>query len=122
MRRRPSPAAAGVGPRRVLVPPPHGGRRDLADERFEKDFRDVCHYYKNSAFAKFFIHGPHLFMVFRVGKDAGDIKTFKWLLRDEKLSYLDNRSDHEVRFPSQHDFEWTRTHRDLGARGVLARS
>ena len=85
----------------------------ISDERFLRDFREVYRYYKNVVFSKFFIAGPHIFMTFRVGKSAKDIKTFKWVVQNESLVYVDNRSDHEVRFPTQHEFEWTRTHRDL---------
>ena len=51
-------------------------------------------------------------MVFRVGKTVGDIKTFKWLIQDDSLRYIDNRSDHEVKFPPQHEFTWKRATRD----------
>ena len=90
----------------------------IADAQFEKDFQDVYRYYKNAVFAKFFLRGPHLYMIFRVGKTAGDIKTFKWVVQGEKLVYVDNRSDHEVRYPPQHEFQWTRTHRDLHQTGL----
>ncbi len=89
----------------------------VSDPRFEKDFQDVYRYYKNAVFAKFFVRGPHLYMIFRVGKGVHDIKTFKWALQGDELVYVDNRSDHEVRYPPQHEFEWTRTHRDLHQTG-----
>ncbi|MDG1897009.1 MAG: DNA repair ATPase [Fuerstiella sp.] len=85
---------------------------------FERDFKELFRYYKNAVFAKFARRGPHLFMVFRVGKSVGEIKVFKWLIEgsgegaDATLRYVDNRSDHEFRFPPQHDFEWVRTTRD----------
>ncbi|MCP4784217.1 MAG: AAA family ATPase [Fuerstiella sp.] len=85
---------------------------------FERDFKELFRYYKNAVFAKFARRGPHLFMVFRVGKSVGEIKVFKWLIEgsgsgdDTGLRYVDNRSDHEFRFPPQHDFEWIRTTRD----------
>ena len=82
----------------------------LRNERFEREFREVYRYYKNAVFAKFFRAGPHLYMVFRVGKNVTDIKTFKWLVQGDQLVYVDNRSDHEVRYPPQHEFEWVRTY------------
>ncbi|HUG89728.1 MAG TPA: DNA repair ATPase, partial [Planctomycetaceae bacterium] len=85
----------------------------IRDAAFEKHFQDVYRYYKDAVFAKFFARGPHLYIVFRVGKTPADIKTFKWLVEGDGLRYLDNRSDHEVRYPPQHEFEWTRTHRDM---------
>ncbi len=89
----------------------------LANPQFQKDFQDVYRYYKDARFAKFFVHGPYLYMVFQVGKSTSDIKTFKWAIQGESLVYVDNRSDHEVRFPSQHEFEWKRTTRDMHHHG-----
>ncbi len=84
----------------------------LKTGRFEEDFQALYKYYKDTAFVKFSIIGPYLFMVFRVGKAVTDIKTFKWVLQDGKLDYVDNRSDHEFKFPPQHEFTWERTTRD----------
>ncbi|MEM7165779.1 MAG: DNA repair ATPase [Planctomycetota bacterium] len=89
----------------------------LADERFQEDFRELYRYYKKSIFVKFVVRGVFLYAVFRIGAGVSDIKSFKWRLEDERLTYLDNRSDHEVLFPPQHEFEWTRTHRDLHRHG-----
>ncbi|MFD2787132.1 DNA repair ATPase [Hymenobacter rubripertinctus] len=85
----------------------------LADAKFEEEFRNLYRYYKNTQFVKFAVLGPHLFMVFRIGKGASDVKTFKWLMRGDTLTYLDNRSDHEYGFPPQHEFAWQRVTRDM---------
>ncbi|MEW4490770.1 DNA repair ATPase [Thalassoglobus sp. JC818] len=85
---------------------------------FEKDFQDVYRYYKNATFEKFFVRGVHLYMVFRVGRDFNDIKSFKWLMSGGALEYLGNRSDHEVRYPPQHEFEWIKTTRDMQRHGL----
>lgn len=90
----------------------------LADPQFGEDFQNLYRYYKQTVFAKFAVIGPHLFMVFRVGKSATDIKTFKWLLDDDSLTYLDNRSDHEFKYPSQHEFDWQRITRDMHRHGT----
>ena len=87
----------------------------LRDEAFERDFKELFRYYKNAEFARFAQRGPHLFMVFQVGRTSAEIKVFKWILQpqaDRPLQYVDNRSDHEFRYPPQHDFEWIRTTRD----------
>jgi len=89
----------------------------IKDERFETDFATLYKYYRHTTFAKFTVIGPHLFMVFRVGKSVNDIKTFKWLIREDRLEYLDNRSDHECVFPPQHEFEWTRVTQDMHRSG-----
>lgn len=90
----------------------------LSDARFENDFKQLYKYYKSTTFARFYRHGPALYLVFQVGKSITDIKSFKWLVSGDALAYVDNRSDHEVRFPPQHEFEWTRTHRDLQRKGL----
>ncbi len=85
----------------------------IRNEQFERDFAEVYRYYKQAVFAKFMRNGPHLYMVFRVGNSPSDIKSFKWAVAGNELHYLDNRSDHEVRYPPQHQFEWQRTTRDM---------
>ncbi len=85
----------------------------IQDDKFARDFAEVYRYYKQAVFAKFMSRGPHLYMVFRVGNSPSDIKSFKWAIAGDELHYVDNRSDHEVRYPPQHQFEWIRTTRDM---------
>ncbi|WP_046247233.1 DNA repair ATPase [Hymenobacter terrenus] len=89
----------------------------ISTAQFAEEFRNLYKYYKNTQFVKFAQLGTHLFMVFRVGKSANDIKTFKWLLQGDTLTYIDNRSDHEYVFPPQHEFTWKRTTRDMQRSG-----
>lgn len=89
----------------------------LSDKNFLHDFQQVYKYYKTTRFTKFQIIGAHLYMVFQVGKSARDIKAFKWLIQDNDFVYVDGRSEHEVKYPPQHDFQWTRTHRDFHRMG-----
>lgn len=89
----------------------------IRNREFETDFKNLYKYYRRTVFAKFSVIGPHLFMVFHIGKDVTDIKTFKWLIRGEALEYLGNRSDHEYVFPPQHQFEWRRTTQDMFHQG-----
>ena len=84
----------------------------IGDDRFENDFHELYRFYKGTTFARFFRAGPMLHMVFQVGKTTRDIKTFKWRVTPDSMEYLDNRSEHEVRDPAQHEFRWTRTTRD----------
>jgi hypothetical protein len=90
----------------------------LKDGTFEQDFFQLYKYYKDTRFSKFHLVGPHLYMVFQIGKTAADIKSFKFLVNGDSLTYLDNRSDHEVVYPPQHDFKWVRTHRELHRGGL----
>ncbi len=90
----------------------------IEQDKFITDFKNLYKYYRQTVFAKFAVIGPHLFMVFRIGKSVTDVKTFKWLLRGDELVYLDNRSDHEFVFPPQHEFEWRRTTQDMHRGGA----
>lgn len=88
------------------------GLKLISDPQFQRDFVELYRYYKHTSFTKFFHASPFLYMVFQVGKTAADVKAFKWQVQGESLKYVDNRSEHEVRFPPQHEFEWRRTTRD----------
>ena len=89
----------------------------LSDPNFEHDFSQLYKYYKDTSFAKFHQIGPFVFFVFQVGRSETDIKTFKFAVDQGQLRYVDNRSDHELKYPAQHDFRWVRTHRDLHRAG-----
>lgn len=89
----------------------------LSAAAFEKDFKNLYKYYKHTVFEKFAQIGPYLYLVFRVGKGKHDFKTFKWLISENTLEYIDNRSDHEYVFPDQHEFNWKRTTRDQHIKG-----
>ncbi len=85
---------------------------ELFNEQFQRDFQEVYRYYKHTSFSRFFCRGPLVYFVFQVGKSPTDIKAFKWALEGSRLSYVDARSDQEVRFPDQHAFRWTRATRE----------
>ncbi len=89
----------------------------INDNEFISDFKKLYKYYKNTHFVKFAHINNHLFMVFKVGKSSDEIKTFKWLIKPGSLQYIDNRSDHEYVFPSQHEFEWKKTNRNYHREG-----
>ncbi len=96
----------------------HHNESDLLDNSsFKEDFHNLYKYYKDTVFVKFARIGPHLFMVFQVGKSSDDIKTFKWAIVEDGLTYLGNRFDHEFKYPEQHQFNWIRTTRDMQRRG-----
>lgn len=84
----------------------------INDSQFIKDFDDLYRYYKNTFFAKFTIVEPYLYMIFQTGKDATAIKAFKWLMKGNKLEYVDCRSEHEVKFVSKNDFDYVKATRD----------
>ncbi len=84
----------------------------LNNESFIEDFHKLYTYYKKTRFVKFAVINNSLFMVFNVGKNIDDVKTFKWQINGQSLTYKDNRSDHEYKFPIQHEFNWKKTNRD----------
>jgi len=85
---------------------------------FVSEFEDLYKYNENVRFSKFSKIGVHLFMVFTKGRRNEDKKVFKWLINGEKLEYVDNRSDHEFKFPDQHEFKWTKATREMHVPGV----
>lgn len=84
----------------------------LDDPTFISDFTNLYKYYRTTTFSRFAVIGNYLYMVFQLSENTGDIKTFKWLIKDDQWVYIDNRSDHEYRFSSQHEFEWQTAGRD----------
>lgn len=84
----------------------------LGSSAFLNDFRQVYRYYRNTRFLRFLSVPPFLYFLFQTGKSPADVKAFKWLQREDVLEYVDNRSEHDLKAPPQHDFLWTRTHRD----------
>ena len=89
----------------------------LNNDKFQTDFQNLYRYYKQAYFARFVVLNSYLYMVFHVSKEGTDFKVFKWLIREDKLEYIDARSDQEVRFPNQHEFKWERAHRDFHRNG-----
>ena len=85
----------------------------LEDEVFKTDFANLYKYYRNTIFSKFAVIGNYLYMVFQLSDSITDIKTFKWLIKENTLQYIDNRSDHEYKYPAQHEFKWEEVTRDM---------
>jgi hypothetical protein len=85
---------------------------------FQRDFQELYRYYRNATFSRFFANGPNLYMVFQIGKTSENIKAFKWVIDGDRLHYVDNRSDAEVRLPTQHSFQWKRATRESHRHGM----
>jgi hypothetical protein len=83
------------------------------DDVFLSDFTNLYKYYRNTIFSKFAVIGNYLHLVFQLSDSPTDIKTFKWLIADGKLQYVDNRSEQEYIFPKQYEFEWQEVTRDM---------
>ncbi|HEX6224348.1 MAG TPA: DNA repair ATPase, partial [Chryseolinea sp.] len=86
----------------------------IEDDDFITDFGNLYKYYRDSIFAKFVKTENYLYMIFQTGKSVDDRKAFKWLIKDEKLLYVDDRSVHEIKRAAQHEFDWVKT--DLNSR------
>lgn len=84
----------------------------ISDEKFVNDFTELYKYYKNTFFAKFTVIEPYLYMIFQTGKSSFDVKAFKWLIEGQRLKYIDNRSDHEVKNSNNHEFSWVKARRE----------
>ena len=85
----------------------------IENKQFITDFINLYKYYRNTFFARFNIVGNYLHMVFQLSESVQDIKTFKWLIKDNQLQYIDNRSEHENKIPAQHDFKWQAVGREM---------
>ncbi|WP_108866555.1 DNA repair ATPase [Aquimarina aquimarini] len=90
----------------------------INDTIFIGEFTNLYKYYRNTVFSKFAIVGNYLHMVFQLSDSITDIKTFKWLINEGQLTYVDNRSEHEFKFPKQHEFNWTEVTRDMHRYGT----
>jgi hypothetical protein len=89
----------------------------LNDANFLADFRSLYRFYRDAFFASFNASGNYLYLVFQTSPKPEDIKSFKWELAGDQLIYHGNRFDHEVKFPPQHEFEWTRATRNMHRTG-----
>ncbi|HZB11514.1 MAG TPA: DNA repair ATPase, partial [Chryseolinea sp.] len=81
----------------------------IEDENFITDFSNLYKYYRDSIFARFVKTENYLYMIFQTGKSTDDRKAFKWLIKGATLSYVDDRSIHEIKRASQHEFDWIKT-------------
>jgi hypothetical protein len=89
----------------------------ISDDNFITDFTNLYKYYRDSIFARFTKTENYLYMIFQTSKSPDDRKAFKWLIKNDQLIYVDDRSVHEVRNVAQHGFQWIKTdlsHRRLG--------
>lgn len=89
----------------------------ILTKEFTRDFQELYKYYRGATFSRFYQNGPMLYMVFQIGKTATSIKAFKWAIVNDRLQYVDNRSESEVKLPAQHAFQWKRATRESHRHG-----
>ena len=81
----------------------------IQDENFITDYQNLYKYYRDSIFSKFKLTENYLYMIFQISKNTDDLKAFKWLMKDGKLIYQDDRSIHDIKDPEQFEFTWNKT-------------
>ncbi|GGH21881.1 AAA family ATPase [Sphingobacterium alkalisoli] len=81
----------------------------INDANFTTDYQNLYKYYRDSIFSKFRRTENYLYMIFQTSKNPEDLKAFKWLIKDRKLHYQDDRSIHEVKLSPQFEFDWIKT-------------
>jgi hypothetical protein len=89
----------------------------INDEVFIDEFKNLYKYYRNTFFARFAFTENYLYMVFQLSESTTDIKAFKWLIKENKLIYINSRSASETSYPPQHGFVWTKATRDMQRSG-----
>lgn len=81
----------------------------IEDSNFITDFNNLYKYYRDSIFARFIKTENYLYMIFQTSKSVDDKKAFKWLIKNDTLVYVDDRSIHEVKQVPQHEFDWIKS-------------
>lgn len=89
----------------------------IENTTFQERFDEMYKYYRETVFMRFAVLRGHLYMVFQTGQSIKDIKVFKWIINDEALTYVDDRSAHEFTYPPQQQFDWERTGSDYHRTG-----
>ena len=87
-----------------------GDLSELDDAEFKEFFAHLFKINQKATFHRFAIVGNYLYMVFRTGLLVNDITVFKWLYKDGKLTFENDRSTPEYladAFPDQYNFKWT---------------
>ena len=86
----------------------------LTDPRFDREFRELYQYYKDTSLHQLQVSETQLLAVFHTGDGwaRSDFKVFRWAVEpDGGLSYVDSRGERDWVAPATHDFEWQGTSR-----------
>ena len=89
----------------------------IEDQIFIEEFKNLYKYYRNTIFVRFHLTQNYLYFVFQLSNSPSDIKAFKWLIKDNTLTFIDARSASEVKHPNQQEFKWTKATRDMQRKG-----
>ncbi|MEH6443664.1 MAG: DNA repair ATPase [Oceanospirillaceae bacterium] len=81
---------------------------------FTKDFSELYIYYKQARLIQLKNQGDLLFAVFQIGAKLEDVRVFQWRVHPSGgVDYIDNRGERAITYAPTHDFEWTRTDREM---------
>lgn len=90
----------------------------LTDKEFQKDFAELYIYYKETRLIQLKNEGDLLFAVFQIGKKIEDVRVFQWKIsKAGGVQYVDNRGERVITHAPTHDFEWTKTTREMHETG-----
>lgn len=80
---------------------------------FRSDFAELYRYYDRPRLLRLRRPAGRLLAVFRIGRNAADIKVLRWRVTDsEAPQYLDNRGERDHTFPAADEIAWIETTRD----------
>ncbi len=90
----------------------------LVDARFQRDFKELREYYKDSKLQQLRVNDGYLLAVFQISTSSPDIKVFRWTFDSQgQITYVDNRGERDHVFPPAHDFTWQETTPENYVRG-----
>ncbi len=85
---------------------------------FVRDFDELYTYYNKTFLAHVYRQGSKVFAVFRIGERLDDIRVFRWGIdADQKVTYIDNRGERDIKQPDNFDFEWHKVTREQQEQG-----
>jgi len=86
----------------------------MADHRFQIDFQELYAYYKDTSLSQLVFKNNKLIASFQIGEKLSDVRVFRWEVSvdGQRVDYIDNRGERDLRLPASHDFEWVQCQRD----------
>ena len=85
----------------------------LAEDEFDKQFRDAFRYYKDARLLQLRRTDTRLLMAVQIGATANDAKIFRFALDAKgRVSFMDARGEEDFKPPRRHPFEWTQARRE----------
>ncbi|MCJ8319743.1 MAG: DNA repair ATPase [Colwellia sp.] len=100
-----------------IIDLPHEGSL-LADADFVRDFEELYTYYKKTFLTHVYRQGSKVFAIFRIGERLDDVRVFRWGVdANQKVTYIDNRGERDIKAPENFDFEWHKVSREQQVQG-----